>query len=33
MDVIIDFILLPYQSIVNEEEFFKTWSYKDRKYS
>ncbi|NLC66506.1 MAG: nucleotidyl transferase AbiEii/AbiGii toxin family protein [Clostridium sp.] len=32
IDTIIDFTLPPYQSIVSEEEFFKNWSYKDKKY-
>ena len=32
VDVIIDFILLPYESMIQEAEFFKVWSYKDRKY-
>lgn len=30
--IIIDFILPPYESIIKEDEFFKNWSYKDRKY-
>ncbi|QSQ08803.1 hypothetical protein H0A61_01148 [Koleobacter methoxysyntrophicus] len=32
VEVIINFILPPYQSIIQEDEFFKTWRYKDRKY-
>ena len=32
IDTIIDFTLPPYQSIVSEEEFFRSWSYKDKKY-
>lgn len=32
IDTIIEFTLPPYQSIVSEEEFFKKWSYKDKKY-
>ncbi|WP_366923566.1 nucleotidyl transferase AbiEii/AbiGii toxin family protein [Metallumcola ferriviriculae] len=30
--VIIDFTLHPYTSIIQENDFFKTWNYKDRKY-
>ena len=33
IDIIIDFTLPPYQSIVSEGEFFKNWSYKDKKYT
>lgn len=32
VEVIIDFILPPYQSMIYEDEFFKIWIYKDRKY-
>lgn len=32
INVIIDFILPPYESIIQEDEFFKTWSYKDKRY-
>ncbi len=32
IDTIIDFTLLPYQSIINQDEFFKKWSYEDKKY-
>ena len=32
VDVIIDFTLPPYQSVIKENEFFKSWSHKDRKY-
>lgn len=32
IDTIIEFTLPPYQSIVIEEEFFKKWSYEDKKY-
>ncbi len=32
VNIIIDFTLLPYESIIKEEEFFKSWSYKDTKY-
>jgi predicted nucleotidyltransferase component of viral defense system len=32
VNVIIDFTLPPYQSIIKEDEFFKSWSYEDRKY-
>lgn len=33
IDTIIDFTLPPYQSIISQEEFFKNWSYKDKKYN
>ena len=32
VNIIIDFTLPPYESIIKEEEFFKSWSYKDTKY-
>ena len=32
VNIIIDFILPPYESIIKEDEFFKNWSYKDRNY-
>ncbi len=32
VDVIINFTLPPYQSVIKENEFFKSWSHKDRKY-
>ena len=32
VNVIIDFTLPPYQSIIKEDEFFKSWSHKDREY-
>jgi predicted nucleotidyltransferase component of viral defense system len=32
VEVIIDFILPPYQSMIYEDEFFKNWRCKDRKY-
>lgn len=32
IEVIINFTLPPYESIIQENELFKTWSYKDRKY-
>ena len=32
VNVIINFTLPPYQSIIKEDEFFKNWSYEDRKY-
>ena len=30
--VIIDFVSPPYQAIIQEDEFFKIWSYKNRRY-
>lgn len=32
VNIIINFTSPPYQSIIEEDEFFKNWSYKDRKY-
>ena len=32
VNVIINFTLPPYQSIIKEDEFFKSWSHKDREY-
>ncbi len=32
VNVIIDFISPPYESIIQEDEFFKSWSYKDKRY-
>ena len=32
VDVIINFTLPPYESIIQEGEFFNKWSYKDKKY-
>jgi len=32
VNIIINFTLPPYKSMVDEDEFFKNWSYKDRKY-
>ena len=32
VNVIIDFISPPYESILEEDEFFKNWSYKERRY-
>ena len=32
VNVIIDFTLPPYESIIQEDEFFKSWSYKDKRY-
>jgi len=32
VNIIVDFTLPPYQSIIEEDEFFKNWRYKDRKY-
>ncbi len=32
VSVIIDFALPPFESIILEDEFFRNWSYKDRKY-
>ncbi len=32
VNVIIDFTLPPYESIIKEDEFFKSWSHKDKRY-
>lgn len=32
VNVIIDFTSPPYESIIHEDEFFKSWSYKDKRY-
>lgn len=32
VNIIIDFTLPPYDSIIKEDEFFKNWSYEERKY-
>ncbi len=32
VNIIIDFTLPPFESMVEEDEFLKNWSYKDRKY-
>lgn len=32
VNIIIDFTLPPFESMVVEDKFFKNWSYKDRKY-
>ncbi len=32
VNTIIDLTLPPYQSIIDEEEFFRNWSHKDSKY-
>lgn len=32
VNVIIEFTSPPYDAIINEDEFFKKWSYKERKY-
>ena len=32
VNIIIDFTLQPYKSMLEKDEFFKNWSYKDRKY-
>ncbi|MBN4062979.1 MAG: nucleotidyltransferase [Alkaliphilus sp.] len=32
VEVLIDFVLPPYKSMIYENEFFKTWRHKDRKY-
>ena len=32
VNLIIGFISPPYKSIIDEDEFFKKWSYKERKY-
>ena len=32
INTIIDFTLPPYQAMIEEGEFFKNWSYRDRKY-
>ena len=32
VDMIIEFISLPYDAIINENELFEKWSYEDQKY-
>ena len=32
INIIIDFISPPYDSIIKEDEFFKDWNYKERRY-
>lgn len=32
VNTIIDFAAPPYESIIQHDEFFKSWSYKDKKY-
>lgn len=32
VNIIIDFLQPPYDAMIKEDEFFKNWSYKDRKY-
>lgn len=33
VNTIIDFTAPPYESIIQEDEFFKNWSYRDKKYT
>lgn len=33
VNIIIGFTSLPYEAIINEDEFFKKWNYKERKYN